>query len=292
MYHKADFSSKAILGAAQLGLNYGVNNRSGRPTRQHAEKILECAVDGGVSWVDTARAYGDSEQVIGDFLRTVGEEKLKVITKLDLSQGQSWEDSLEMSLGHLGEGNIHSIMFHSFEGYTRHLDDSEQIRSRMYDSGISNLGVSVYSLDEIEQVLSNGVVDLIQIPFNVLDNLLLKEKVLLEAKQIGIEVHARSAFLQGSFFMSKKEVDAHPSLSLISGDLERLRVWCRENKMSMQELCLSYVIGQALISGVLFGVETLNQMQEVLAVFAKPFSLDGFQEWEVAQSEVLDPRNW
>jgi aryl-alcohol dehydrogenase-like predicted oxidoreductase len=292
MYRETDFTSKAILGAAQLGLNYGLNNSIGRPSRQQAHNILEHAAEGGVRWIDTARAYGDSEQVIGDFVKVAGEGVFKVITKLDLSRGQSWEDSLKTSLGHLGEGVIHSVMFHSFHSYSHHLEDIDRIQSRMRDSGISRLGVSVYSLDEIEQVISNGVVDLIQIPLNVLDNVVLKEQLLLEAKKMGIEVHARSAFLQGAFFMSKEQIDAHPSICLISEDLERLKIWCRENKKSMQQLCLSYVVGQALISGVLVGVETLSQLQEVLAVFARPLSLDRFQEWEVAQSEVLDPRNW
>lgn len=289
---RSDFTSKAILGAAQLGLNYGVNNKSGRPSREHAHDILRSAAEGGVRWLDTARAYGNSEQVIGEFIEQKANSPFQVITKFDLSRGQSWAESLNQSIRKLGEGNVHSIMFHSFDGYRRSFDEIELIQSRIVDLGITRLGVSLYSTEEIEAVLDRGGVKLIQVPFNVLDNSLVKGDLLQRAESMGIEVHTRSVFLQGAFFMSKEQAEGHQSIRSIARDLERLRMWCKKNEISMQQLCLAYVLRKTYISGVLFGVENLGQLEELLDVISEVPAIDKFQEWRVQHLQMLNPTNW
>ena len=92
--------------------------------------------------------------------------------------------------------------------------------------------------------------------------------------------------------MSNEQVESHPSIRLIASDLDRLKIWCRENEVSMHQLCLSYVLRKSYISGVLFGVETLGQLEEVLDVVSEATGIDGFQEWRVQHLEMLNPMNW
>ena len=60
--------SRLTLGTAQLGLDYGVANKEGKPDKQQTQEILKYAAESGVNCYDTAPAYGESEKIIGDFL--------------------------------------------------------------------------------------------------------------------------------------------------------------------------------------------------------------------------------
>ena len=69
-----------VLGTVQLGLPYGIANVAGKPDREQAFAILSAAVTAGVSTLDTAHAYGTSEDVIGDWLRSTG-GRIDIVTK-------------------------------------------------------------------------------------------------------------------------------------------------------------------------------------------------------------------
>src|SRR3954471_5172087 len=71
--------AELVMGSAQLGLVYGAANRSGKPTREAALKLVRRAADAGVGAFDTARAYGDAEERLGEGLHG---RKVTTITKL------------------------------------------------------------------------------------------------------------------------------------------------------------------------------------------------------------------
>ena len=59
--------SKLILGTVQMGLDYGVNNSSGKISNKESFEILSLAFSNGINILDTAEVYGNSHQIIGDF---------------------------------------------------------------------------------------------------------------------------------------------------------------------------------------------------------------------------------
>lgn len=63
----ASTCSPLTLGTVQLGVPYGVANRSGQPDVEHANKILAAAWDGGITCFDTASIYGSAERLLGEF---------------------------------------------------------------------------------------------------------------------------------------------------------------------------------------------------------------------------------
>src|SRR5688500_5343857 len=73
--------SSLTLGTVQLGLDYGIANRDGRPGEAEAEAILETAITGGITTLDTARAYGEAEAVIGRWLAHVQCTPVSIVTK-------------------------------------------------------------------------------------------------------------------------------------------------------------------------------------------------------------------
>ena len=61
--------SKITLGTAQLGFDYGISNKKGKPTDDQSYRILQTALDNGITSFDTAPVYGNSENLIGNFLK-------------------------------------------------------------------------------------------------------------------------------------------------------------------------------------------------------------------------------
>ena len=62
--------SSMTIGTVQLGLNYGIANNGGQPDEAKSFSMLRAAFENGITSLDTARAYGNSEDVIGRFLKT------------------------------------------------------------------------------------------------------------------------------------------------------------------------------------------------------------------------------
>src|SRR5690242_874854 len=81
--------SQLTLGTVQLGMNYGIANRTGMPSRATAVELVQRAISYGVTQLDTARAYGESESVLGEALQGEWRSQAEVITKLDPLSGLS-----------------------------------------------------------------------------------------------------------------------------------------------------------------------------------------------------------
>ena len=76
------FVQKLSLGTAQFGSNYGISNQYGRPKEIEAYEILKIAHDIGIKYIDTAPAYGESEQIIGRFMGEIVKNYFSIFTKL------------------------------------------------------------------------------------------------------------------------------------------------------------------------------------------------------------------
>src|SRR5262249_36978880 len=63
--------SALALGTVELGMDYGIAmpGEYGRPAESEAIRLIHAALDAGITLIDTARAYGESEAVIGRALR-------------------------------------------------------------------------------------------------------------------------------------------------------------------------------------------------------------------------------
>lgn len=287
--------SKLILGTVQFGLDYGINNQCGKPSDFEMKSILDFAYINGITFLDTAEAYGDAQQRIGNYHKH-SKHTFDVITKYSsqVDLPKSIGSRLEHNLTTLNVDRLYSYMFHSFEEYMLHypafkVDLNDIVNTKLVDK----IGISVYTNEEAMQVLEDDTIGLLQLPFNLLDNINKREIVLEKAKEKGVEIHTRSVFLQGLFFKD---------LSLLSEKLKQLRPYLQsirglqeENNIKMQDLALNYAIKQELISKVLIGVDSLNQLKENI-VSSKVQLDDSIMEKingiDVKKTELLNPVNW
>ncbi|MCE9523461.1 MAG: aldo/keto reductase [Alphaproteobacteria bacterium] len=275
-------SAELVLGTAQLGMPYGAANRTGQPSEQEAKLILRSAVNAGVRWIDTAAAYGSSEQRIGAALP--GSLRVRTATKLspldDIDERTTpgeirWavRDSVRRSCTRLKVDRLEVLMLHraahltAFDGAIWHAVKAFRDEGAIYD-----LGVSVYAPEEALQAIADRDVRHIQLPFNALD-WRWRESGVIEAlaKRPNVTVHARSALLQGLLAAGP---DAHwPDLEGVDASEMHARLVRTARDLgrdSIADLCLAYVRAQSWIDGVVVGMESLQQLALNLALFKRP----------------------
>lgn len=274
--------AELVLGSVQLGLAYGAANRTGKPSRSAACRLVTRAADAGVVNFDTARAYGDSENRLGEAL--TARKGVRTITKLSpLSEFAADSDpravraavdaSIASSLEALNRQHIDCLLLHR----ACHMTEFggavwNRLIERLEDGTVLALGVSVQTPDEASAALDCSDVTHIQLPFNLLDWRWRDAGVIDRIRaRSHVTVHARSVFLQGvlaagdpSVWPTVDGVDARAMLAL----LEDLAGVFRRDGVA--DLCLAYARGQDWIDGVVVGMETESQLDENLRLFVRP----------------------
>lgn len=288
-----------ILGTAQLGMEYGIHNRTGKPNRETAFRMLDYAWEHGVPALDTAGAYGDSEALIGSYQQHSG-HKFEICTKTVSRTADELIQEMDQSLKRLNCDRIWVYYLHYFDFCKSEVLLRELERAK--ETGkIAQIGISVYEPKELEYILQNlsHTVDVVQLPFNLLDHARWQEAdVLARAKEQKIQLFARSVFLQGLFF---QEPDSEPAKRLLAVPaIQSLQKIAAELSMSMQQTALSFVLGCPWIDEILLGCETREQLAGNLSLIKEAGEqripepiLCWLQELSAkADSLVIDPRKW
>lgn len=259
--------NRLALGTAQFGLSYGVANQHGQVSIDQVAQILRFASSVGVDTLDTAIAYGNSEQCLGE----IGVSSWKVVSKLpeipaDTTDISSWvEQSVYESLQRLQLSQLYGLLLHR----PNQLLDSQgkalyQSLNLMKEQGlVRKIGVSIYNPTQLESLCNNFSFDLIQSPFNVLDRNLEKSGWLYKLKKLGVEIHVRSVFLQGLLLMNSLTRPAY--FTRWQPLWHQWEQWLVDTKSTPLQGCLGYVLSNPNIDRVIVGVDSLGQLQEILA---------------------------
>lgn len=285
-------NDKLILGTVQMGLKYGINQTQISPS--DSKKILKSAHREGIQYLDTAEAYGTAHQLIGEYHRENPNKKFKVITKFPSVIDGGVRLKIENFLNTLRVESLEAILFHSFDYYT---DEGEAILSNLRElkeqNVIKQIGVSVYNNTQFETVISDQDIDIIQLPYNLLDNFNLRGDLLQLAKVRNKTIHTRSAFLQGLFFLNPNE--DHKIVNRLKNELELLNKIAEEENMDMTALALNYCLQEGLIDNVLIGVDSLHQLNQNLSVLNTKLSLSAIRRINqivVQEKNLLNPALW
>jgi aryl-alcohol dehydrogenase-like predicted oxidoreductase len=285
-----------ILGTVQFGLNYGINNKKVKPNSKEIEKILNFAYDSGVNMLDTAEAYGTSQLEIGKYHKK-SNHKFKVITKYHsnfITLDHNIEKRILNNIKELGVSNLYSYMFHSFNDFVNNYKKNIDQLMICKEKGLfEKTGVSIYTNSEFETVLNEYNVDLIQLPFNLLDNVNKRKKLIEKAKIRGIEIHTRSAFLQGLFFM---QINSIPQkIYPLRNALIQLNQIAKSYNIDINQIALNYVMQQDGIDKVLIGVDNLNQLKTNLNNIDYILNneiIELVNKINIEDENLLNPSNW
>jgi len=255
---------KISLGGAQLGFHYGINNEYGKLTKKEILEILHFSYNKGVQKIDTASRYGDSEKFLGEYFKENPENRFKVTTKFNL-KNKSLEESLFSSLKLLNLKKIDTILFHSYDDYILNKNNLKLFTSLNKFKYFEKIGVSIYSNDELKSCLEEENIEVIQTPFNLLDNDSKKGKLLKKAKKLNKEIQVRSVFLQGLFFRPDSFFDDH--FVEIGSKLKVLKELATQSNYSLNELALKYVLSKQYIDSIIIGFDNIEQLEKNLVSF-------------------------
>lgn len=269
---------KLALGTVQLGLHYGLTNSSGKPSRKDALSIIHYAIQHGIDVLDTASAYGASEAIIGEYLSSHKSENVRVVTKIPkINEAVSTYEDLytiinkyvQQSLDNLKTVSLDCCLLHDCMNIDSHSGHVIEILNKLkVDGKIKKLGVSVYHPAEVQKVLKTGCFDIIQVPLNILDQRLIHTGLLKELSDHRIEIHARSAYLQGLLLMNPEELPDY--LKMAKKPLEQFHLLSKELNLSREQLALLFVRDINEVDKVIVGCETRSQLKENIHIFNLP----------------------
>lgn len=286
-----DFS-KIILGTAQFGLNYGINNTNGQIPDNEIFKILDFAYQNNIKNLDTSPVYGNSEIQIGKYLEKNPDKDFKIITKISNTE-ISLEDQLKDSLGNLKTKKIETILFHSLDLFKKFENELPFFIKFHKGKYFNQLGVSVYGNDQINSVLEDGRIDRVQLPFNMLDNSNIREKIILRLKSDGKNIDVRSVFLQGLFFKPLNKLPKN--LMTLKKYLSFLRKISDESNYSIEGLSLNYVLSKSYIDHLIIGIDSLKQLKLNIEKINEGISdevISRIDSIQVKKAEMLNPNLW
>lgn len=285
-------SNKLILGTVQLGLDYGINNSIGKPSEEGAQAILKEAYNQGIKTLDTAAAYGNSEELIGNYHRKSA-EKFSVITKFHIQEGKEISEIVENTLNKLCVSSIDTLFFHSFQDFLSNPSVLQALYKEVINGRINHIGVSVYTNNEVEALLPVQEIDVIQAPFNLLDNQNKRAEVFQRAKSSGKVVQTRSVFLQGLFF---RPLNSLPKIFLnLKPALAHIHQIAKEAGVSIASLALNYALTKEYIDGVLIGVDSASQLNNNMNSLKDDLTDEIIQvidEIKVSEPSLLNPSKW
>jgi aryl-alcohol dehydrogenase-like predicted oxidoreductase len=264
--------SPMTLGTVQLGLDYGIANREGKPGKDKAYTILDEALVRGVNCLDTAAGYGDSEQVIGGYLRHIGRNPFKIATKFKIGDtdgdpGAMLRKSVEKSLSNLGVGRLDFLLMHDAAEYGIYGKEIDREIQKLMDEGlVDKAGASGYSYGAIEPLLEKGLYEVFQLPFNLMDHRI--DKTTQKKKLKGKIIFARSIYIQGLIFREPGSLKGN--LKQIGGYIEAIDAMALKFNISKTKLAAGYVKSLDYVDSLVVGADNPAQVAENAKLAGSP----------------------
>lgn len=290
-------AQKLVLGTVQFGLDYGISNQSGLMPLSHAAELLEYAHANGCRTLDTAEAYGVSEHRLGE----IGVERFEVISKLAHLPADSGDlekyiyDSVTAMLARVKVPAFEAVLLHNPRELMALSDAQlEQVRAgfdRLKEKGIiRKCGVSVYAPQDLVAISGRFDSDLVQLPCCPLDTRWAQSEIVRELRADGVEIHARSVFLQGLMVMKLEDVPAY--FDPWRGLLASWRDWTRDMGMTPLEACLRISLNNPLFDKLVVGAQSRTELEQQLNVLSMPVAGLPAPGLGTSDEGFLDPSRW
>jgi aryl-alcohol dehydrogenase-like predicted oxidoreductase len=260
---EAAFRQKLALGTAQLGLAYGINNTQGRPDDATAAAVLSAAQAAGLRLLDTAAAYGDSELRLGQWLSRQPPGSFEVVTKVAAAAPAVVRAAVLSGLARLQQPAVYGVLFHDFSALQQQPAAWQGLQQSRAAGLVSRIGVSLYHPWQAQWLLDRKGwdLDLVQVPLNVLDQRFGAVLPALAAR--GVEVHVRSAFLQG--LLLRPLATLPPYFEPLRPKLTQLRALAAAAAVPLEAALLLFAATEPGVSRVVIGVDSAADLQANVA---------------------------
>ena len=282
---------KLVIGSAQLGMNYGLfHNR--KINHKEFKKIEKLILKSKINFIDTAISYGDSENIIGSSKL----KNLHIITKIKLPskkniQVRDWTlKEISKSLYKLKIKKIYGVLIHDYKDllgkYGKdYLLSLQELKKKKI---IKKIGISIYDSHEIQKIWKFWKPDLIQVPFNALDNRILDSGWVDVLRKFKVKIFARSVFLQGLLINEDNSFIVNKNYLIL---LNKFKNWCYKNNISLLQGCIHFVKQFKKIDYLVVGFNNYNQLKEIIDVFKKK-QITIPRNFSTNKKNLIDPRKW
>lgn len=283
---QSQLKKRLIIGSANFSQSYGADKT--KVSELQIKKILDLAKKNNIYKIDTAETYLKQKKIFSKI-----DNKFKFIYKIIPSnEWLSLEFSLkklEYFLNNLNKNKIDTLLFHDTkilfkkEGI-KIFDNLENLKKRKY---FKKIGISIYDTNDLDYITSNYNFDIVQCPYNILDNRILMTGWFDKLKKIGIETHIRSIFLQG--LLVNKNVYQKPFFKKWYKVFHQWFSLIQKNKISPIDYCLSDILKYDF-DRVIIGLNNYDNFKEILN-FKK---IDNNEKFNININDIklIDPRNW
>lgn len=287
------YKTKLALGSANFGLDYGINNPKGRVSEKTLRHILKTAKDAGIFLIDTAQTYGDSEKRLGKF----NELEFAFVTKIFLEVNNHnilypTIDTIKKSLHALNVEKLEGVLLHRPEVLFEHgsqfiINDLNFLKEQKI---LKKIGVSIYSPNILEEICKILIPDIVQVPFNIFDNRIIESGWAKRLKDLDVEIHGRSTFLQGLLLIENNKIpckikDRWPNLFQNWNKLQN------DMKLTPVEASLNYSLQQTWLDKIIVGIDNEYQLRKLIQIEKKeyPSKIPGLS---IKDEMLLNPYNW
>lgn len=274
-----------LLGTAQWGMDYGVTNHAGRLSDPTLENLVGTARNLGIRGLDSAPVYGDAHTRIREFA-----SDFAVQTKVSAARRNGLEilNQLAACRLSLGQDSLWSVLVHDWS----ELDGEERehvaeiLREERRSGRIERIGVSIYAEEEIVSILLQFPdLNVVQVPTSVLDQRLAGSHEILTLRNSGVEIQARSIFLQGLLLDEMAFLYKNVDLDCFARNIDSIGI-------PPLELCVNYIRSQAWVDEVIVGATSSAELKEISEAFSSALIIQNWADWASLDVELLDPRRW
>lgn len=267
--------SEIAFGGVEIGIPYGigVKDRSNMLSQAEAVNLLHAALDGGINFFDTARLYGESETIMGKAFHDRREQvviatKCKHFCKTD-GNIPAYTDlkkivnaSLRESLAALQTDYVDVFMLHQANTPILESEDVRRLFQEFKQSGVIRAtGASTYSTEETALAIKTKAWDVIQLPFNLMDQR--QGDVFSLAPENGVGLVIRSVLLKG--LLSNKGRNLHPALQAVESHIKSYAALLDEEMADLPTLATKFALSFKVVGSVLVGIDRIDYLQHSLA---------------------------
>ena len=286
-------SSRLALGTVQFGLPYGIADQYGQVSRDEVAAILQHAWAAGIDTLDTAIAYGESEQKLGE----IGVDHWQVISKLPpvlepSTNAADWvQESVVASLRRLRISKLYGLLLHCSQQLLGPQGNAiyQALQTLKQQGLVAKIGVSVYGPDELDALCPHYQFDLVQAPFSIVDQRLANSGWMKRLHQAGIEIHIRSVFLQGLLLMDVAKRPA--SFNRWQPLWKEWHRWLDDQMVTPLQACLGFVLSQSEVDHIIVGVNSLEQSRGIFAAVESPTIVPP-NTFINEDPDLIDPSRW
>jgi len=283
------------IGSAQFGLNYGINNSTGKIPAKGVDQILSLAQKSGIELIDTSPYYGNAESVIGSLPSSsafnIVSKTAAIEAPLITTEGALIiRDRFMQSLDALDRDHLYGLIIHRAADIRKkgaeHLFNALQ---SIKDEGlVEKIGVSVYTEEEALIAMDYSELDIIQVPISLFDQSLIRSGALRLFRSKGIEIHARSIFMQGALFLDPQTLPL--PLRPLQPNLEKLRAISSAEGMSLNCLALNFIRSIEYIEYCIIGIDSPMHLLELNN--CGPATLPDMTEFHLEAEVLRNPSMW